>query len=194
MPKGGASVMTSTLGPPATGAVDRDFERCERFAELEKLIEAQDDNDRPVTRGAYRARRGSLRAQLLNEHAAKMRERNADAVLLRKERELALFRSNRGEPSIWRIALAVAEYTGVSVALMLRRSKVDDIAQARQLVMYLTRILTSQSLSEIGKFFRVHHTTVLYGIRKVDLRRKLWAEWASAIKDLATLLRLKDTS
>lgn len=62
----------------------------------------------------------------------------------------------------------VAERTGVTRETMLGDDRADDVSKARQLAMYLTRVLLSWSLPKIGREFKRHHSTVLYSIRKHD--------------------------
>jgi len=45
-------------------------------------------------------------------------------------------------------------------------------AEARQIAMYLVRKLTNLSLPDIGKEFARDHSTVLYGINKVEMELK----------------------
>jgi chromosomal replication initiator protein len=72
-----------------------------------------------------------------------------------------------------RIVDCVAWATGVSVAAMRGRAlRPADIIEARHLAMWATRRLTSQSTTQIGGFFRRHHTTVLQALAKIERRRK----------------------
>ena len=50
--------------------------------------------------------------------------------------------------------------------------KTKGTAEARQIAMYLIRQLTKMSLPDIGKEFDRDHSTVLYGIRKVEVALK----------------------
>ena len=45
----------------------------------------------------------------------------------------------------------------------------SELVQARQIVMYLCRDLTAESLSGIGKFLgKKDHTTVIHGVNKIS--------------------------
>ena len=51
----------------------------------------------------------------------------------------------------------------------------------RQIAMHLMR-QAGYSLSEIGRYFKAHHTTVLSSAQKVQLLRQQSAEWEEAIR------------
>ncbi len=52
---------------------------------------------------------------------------------------------------------------------MLSSRRLQNIARPRQVAMYLSKILTTKSLPEIGrKFSGRDHTTVLHAVRKVQ--------------------------
>jgi len=62
----------------------------------------------------------------------------------------------------------VAEHFSLKVAELKAKNNSRRIAEPRQVAMYLSKELTQNSLSEIGKEFGgKHHTTVLHAIRKV---------------------------
>jgi chromosomal replication initiator protein len=53
--------------------------------------------------------------------------------------------------------------------IILRGSqRTKNVAEARQISMYLIRKLTNLSLPDIGQEFAKDHTTVLHSIRKVE--------------------------
>ena len=68
----------------------------------------------------------------------------------------------------------VADYYQLKVADLKSKNNAKSIAMPRQVAMYLCKMLTHQSLPEIGKQFGgKHHSTVIHSIRKVeDLRKK----------------------
>jgi len=67
------------------------------------------------------------------------------------------------------IIAVVARYYNVSEADLLGRSRRREIAQVRQMVMYLARQETNASLPQIGQGLGGRdHTTVLYGSEKVE--------------------------
>ena len=72
-----------------------------------------------------------------------------------------------------RIVDCVAWATGVSVAAMRgRQLRPADIIEARHLAMWATWRLTGQSSTQIGGFFKRHHTTVLQALAKIERRRE----------------------
>lgn len=71
-------------------------------------------------------------------------------------------------PSIRAIQREVAEAFGLTVSDLTARNNSRDIAHPRQIAMYLCKKLTKSTLSEIGRAFNKHHTTVMHGIAKVQ--------------------------
>ena len=121
-----------------------------------------------------------------NDHAAKMRVENAANINRRKGQELALFRS---KISLRQITEAVAEMTGVSVYLMRAKGNCARPSQARHLAMYVARQVTPYSYPQIGRWFGGrHHTTIMYAVRKVEWRRRIWPQWAKAAERLVAEL------
>ncbi|QQS45338.1 MAG: chromosomal replication initiator protein DnaA [Acidobacteriota bacterium] len=67
------------------------------------------------------------------------------------------------------IQKVVAEYYGLKVAELKSKSNTRNIAQPRQIAMYLCKTLTKASLPEIGREFGgKHHTTVIHSINKIS--------------------------
>jgi chromosomal replication initiator protein len=63
----------------------------------------------------------------------------------------------------------VADYFSLRVTELKAKNNSRRVAEPRQVAMFLSKELTQNSLSEIGKEFGgKHHTTVLHAIRKVD--------------------------
>lgn len=66
----------------------------------------------------------------------------------------------------------VADHYNVRVSDILSQRRNRAIARPRQVGMYLTKMLTSKSLPEIGRHFGGRdHTTVLYAVRKIEALR-----------------------
>ncbi len=75
--------------------------------------------------------------------------------------------------TIEQIQKMVAEHYSLKVSDLKAKNNARRVAEPRQLAMFLTKELTKNSLSEIGKEFGgKHHTTVLHAIRKVDELQK----------------------
>lgn len=66
------------------------------------------------------------------------------------------------------IVASVAEETGVPVEDIMGRSRLAQIARARQLAMYLCRRYRGAPLTLVGRFFGRHHTTVLHAERAIE--------------------------
>lgn len=58
--------------------------------------------------------------------------------------------------------------SGISRHDMVSRRKTANLARPRQVSYVLCKILTTATLPEIGRKFCRDHTTILYGIRKLD--------------------------
>jgi len=68
----------------------------------------------------------------------------------------------------------VADYYNLKLIELKSRNNSKSVAMPRQIAMYLCKLLTHQSLPEIGRSFGgKHHSTVIHSIRKIeDLRKK----------------------
>ena len=67
----------------------------------------------------------------------------------------------------------VCEYYGLKIQDIKARKRTRDIAFPRQVAMYLSKILTDSSLSEIGKNFGgKDHSTVIHACKLIEKRRK----------------------
>ncbi|MDP6924753.1 MAG: chromosomal replication initiator protein DnaA [Candidatus Scalindua sp.] len=69
-------------------------------------------------------------------------------------------------------------------------SKSKNIALARQICMYLAKILTESSYQEIGRYFgNKRHTTVIFAIKKIKEKSKSSAEFQSHIENLIRMAK-----
>ncbi|RJQ50190.1 MAG: chromosomal replication initiator protein DnaA [Nitrospiraceae bacterium] len=67
----------------------------------------------------------------------------------------------------------VCEYYGLKMQDIKARKRTRDIAFPRQIAMYLSKVLTDSSLSEIGKNFGgKDHSTVIHACKLIEERRK----------------------
>ncbi len=67
------------------------------------------------------------------------------------------------------ILIFIVNQTKINKNLLLSQSRIENIALARQIIMYLSRKLTNLSLKEIAiNLNRKDHTTVISGIKKIE--------------------------
>jgi len=101
-----------------------------------------------------------------------------------------LFPHWRRDAAALRLLAVVAESRGVAPSLMLHPMRGRAaVAAARQLAMYLTHVLLSRSLSDVGRLFGRDRTTVAYACAAMeDLRDDgaFEAEIESIERSLAT--------
>lgn len=71
-------------------------------------------------------------------------------------------------PSLPSILQVVASEFQLQVSDLTARNNARSVAGPRQISMYLCKRLTPASVSEIGRAFGKHHTTVLYAIQKIE--------------------------
>jgi len=77
--------------------------------------------------------------------------------------------NNKKKVDVNYIAEIVAEHYSITLNELYSNNRSKNIAYPRQIVMYLSRRLTSQSLTEIGeKLGNRDHTTILHGIQKIE--------------------------
>ncbi len=79
----------------------------------------------------------------------------------------------------------VCKFYGVDEMLLRSTRKTKGIAEARQVAMYLLRTMTNATQSDVGQEFGRDHSTVVYGIQKVEERLKSGDETLkAAIRDI----------
>ncbi len=70
------------------------------------------------------------------------------------------------------IQKVACEYFGIKIQDMKAKKRTKEIANARQIAMYISKQHTSLSLSEIGKYFGgKDHATVIYACRQIEEKR-----------------------
>lgn len=69
-----------------------------------------------------------------------------------------------------RIQAIVAKYYRLNYEDMFSPVRDAYVCQPRQVAMYLVREVTGQSLDDIGRRFRKHHTTVISALSSVEKR------------------------
>ena len=80
-----------------------------------------------------------------------------------------LLRSNERIITVEEIQKKVASRYNIKIADMSSARRLRSIARPRQIAMYLSKVLTSKSLAEIGsKFGKKDHTTVIHAVKKVE--------------------------
>ena len=90
-------------------------------------------------------------------------------------------------PSIDTIIEEAAKYYSLPVEEIKSERRTRNTALARQISMYLIRMLTNLSLKDIGEIFGGRdHTTVLSSIRNIEKAMKDSAEFSQIIRDITT--------
>ena len=79
-------------------------------------------------------------------------------------------RPRRGTPSLQEIQEATCRVVGVSLEELRGPGRAAKAAWARQLAMYLSRELTSETLPAIGREFGRNHTTVMHACKRTAQR------------------------
>jgi chromosomal replication initiator protein len=98
-----------------------------------------------------------------------------------------LLKANDRRVTVEDIQKRVAEYYTVKISDMQSSRRSQNIVRPRQMAMYLSKVLTSKSLPEIGrKFGGRDHTTVLHAVRRVE---ELLAADREFSEDLSILKR-----
>ncbi|MCH5242578.1 MAG: chromosomal replication initiator protein DnaA [Muribaculaceae bacterium] len=79
------------------------------------------------------------------------------------------------------IVEATADFYNLNPDAIFSKSRVRDVADARQIIMYLSHKLTSLSSSAIGQKLNRSHTTVLHGISAVEDRVEFTKDLKEAV-------------
>lgn len=86
------------------------------------------------------------------------------------------------------IVEATASHFNIDVDVIFSKNRVRDIAEARQIIMFLSNKLTDLSSSSIGVKLARTHATVLHGISTVKNRIDVDKNLADAVKTIETSL------
>ena len=85
-----------------------------------------------------------------------------------------ILRSNNKALSIDVIQKTVAAHFQIRLSDMTSARRMQSVARPRQIAMYLAKMLTTRSLSEIGRRFgKKDHTTIIHAVKRIE---KLMAE------------------
>jgi chromosomal replication initiator protein len=92
--------------------------------------------------------------------------------------------------SIETVQKFVADHYKVKISDLKARNNSRSVTIPRQVAMYLTKLLTSSSLPEIGRGFGgKHHSTVIHSIRKVETDRKADSDFDRLLNSLIASLK-----
>jgi chromosomal replication initiator protein len=102
-----------------------------------------------------------------------------------------LIRSNDRRVSIEDIQKKVSEHFDIKVSDLLSSNRSINVARPRQIAMYLSKVLTTCSLPEIGrKFGGKDHTTVMHAVKKIELLQKEDTSFAEDVDMLKRVLQV----
>lgn len=116
------------------------------------------------------------------------RERNEAIASL--DNPSILLRGKNTLPRLAHIIMAVSEEFDIPVAFIRSMSRTPNVAEARQVTMYLARKLAAKSLPAIGRFLDRDHSSILHGVRKIESLRKHNSELNAKIERIEE--RFKD--
>ncbi len=106
------------------------------------------------------------------------------------EQTLKDFANSTVEITPTNIISFVAKYYKLTFEDIVGSSRTKNVAQARQVAMYLSRELTSMSLVDIGATFGGRdHSTVMHACRKISSEMQESPETYNAVNDLTTQLK-----
>ena len=93
-------------------------------------------------------------------------------------------------PSAEKILQEVSAYYNVDAEKVKGKARSKDVAFPRQMAMYMMRQLSQMSMPDIGKFFDRDHTTVLYGLERVETSLREDPQLQNVVDDITQNLRL----
>ena len=87
------------------------------------------------------------------------------------------------------IVETTADFYNINPDVIFSKSRIRDVADARQIIMYLCHKLTSLSSSAIGQKLNRSHTTVLHGISTVEDRVNFTKDLQDAVNSIEAELK-----
>ena len=94
-------------------------------------------------------------------------------------------KENRGKITIDTIINEVGEYYSITESQLKSKSRIGQIALARQIAMYLARTLLNMTYQGIGKSFGKDHTTVMANVQKIQESEKNDAMMKTTLEKLS---------
>ena len=91
--------------------------------------------------------------------------------------------------TIDKVAKAVGEHYGVSIADFLSSSRNQRVSSARNVAVYLARELTQKSFECIAEYFNKKHTTMLYSYEKIKDELRVNKELDRAVAEIRSSLK-----
>ena len=99
---------------------------------------------------------------------ANLERKEITMEIAQKELETLINPDAKKEITPQLIMEVVAEHFNITVDQLMSKSRTKDIAQPRQIVMYLCKNMTSLPLESIGRLIGGRdHSTILHGVNKV---------------------------
>lgn len=93
------------------------------------------------------------------------------------------------------IQRTVAEQLGIPYNVLMSKTRKQEIAEARQVAMYLAKKLTRNSLKIIGMHFGGRdHSTVIHACKVIENRIKLDRAFSNRVFDIQEVIRAKSVS
>jgi chromosomal replication initiator protein len=97
--------------------------------------------------------------------------------------------ADKPHPTAQAVLHAVASYFDLSTEALTGKSRAKEIAEARHIAMYLLREDAHQRVTEIARLLGGRdHSTVIYGLRKVDNCLTIDPQFTRQISEIRTLL------
>jgi chromosomal replication initiator protein len=87
----------------------------------------------------------------------------------------------------------VASLFNLSPEELHKKSLQRAVVIPRQIAIYMARQMTNAPSPEIGKYFGIHHTTVLHSIDKIDQQRDTYKATDALIRRLSKSLKSRVT-
>ncbi len=101
-----------------------------------------------------------------------------------------LLRSNERVITTEEIQKKVAARYNIKISDMSSSRRLRSIARPRQIAMYLSKVMTSKSLADIGeKFGKKDHTTVMHAVKKIEELKKKDSDFNEEITLLTRILQ-----
>lgn len=119
-------------------------------------------------------------------------DRDADEATVERAMQDILKGSNEYIPTPENILSYVSRYYQLEESVVTGQQRVRAAVEARQIAMYLIRVMTNLSQDNIGQLFdNRDHSTVIHSIKQVEQKMKKNPAFAEMVKELKTNITAK---